>query len=538
MNSVQTSTLSLSHSTPAVTSHYCPGKYASNNHSSNAHTANIAQTDKLSLNQQVGVSYQVSLGQSSYQQESFTYQRYSASQSVSVSRSQDIQTLSTNTNGVERAFDGAFESTFKSNFENRPGRNSNNSVAESSAAVPVNKNQSVDVDSTTISSGASNILKYINAYISSAVESGASEEELDKIIGQGLAGFKQGYGEAEQILSDLGQLDEVVTPSINKLYDEVVSGIEQLRERYIPQTVSKGEPVEGDNLSSNSKNEDVLNKAEPTSITPSPLASKIFSQPQLVDIENSNRISSNQTPNAYYESSTEKSTYHSSSSVFDLPLNKSATGTYHQSYERSEKFSFSLTTQEGDKVTISADSFFQQDSGVLAGNTLGVNFGSISLADNTFFSIEGDINEDEALAINELLEQVVALADEFYYGDIEKAFNQALDIGYDSSEIAAYMLDLQLTETQAVATTYTDNQASQVNPLIDLPSELALMDRFVKDITNLAADKNATIVKQLFDINDFLNTIADNIDKNLIQAQAGKSSIAFSEIFSRTVDRL
>ncbi len=175
---------------------------------------------------------------------------------------------------------------------------------------------------------------------------------------------------------------------------------------------------------------------------------------------------------------------------------------------------------------------------MLAGNGLGVNFGSLSLTDSTFFSIEGDINEDEALAINDLLDQVVALADEFYYGDVEKAFNQALEIGYDSSEIAAYMLDLQLTETQTVATAVIDDKDSQTNPLIDLPNELALMDRFVKDITNLTGDKNASIVSQLFDVNDFLNTIANTIDENLTPEEAEKASIPFSDIFTGTVDRL
>ncbi len=59
------------------------------------------------------------------------------------------------------------------------------------------------------------------------------------------------------------------------------------------------------------------------------------------------------------------------------------------------------------------------------------------------FSVEGDLNEAEMTAIEDLLEQVNGLADEFYDGDLATAFDMALDLESDGDQIAQFSLNMR-----------------------------------------------------------------------------------------------
>jgi len=122
---------------------------------------------------------------------------------------------------------------------------------------------------------------------------------------------------------------------------------------------------------------------------------------------------------------------------------------FEQMYERQKNdFSFELTTQEGDKVTINAmsesmayaESFREQSEN---GSVAYEGYAS-SQSSGYSFSVEGDLNEDEMAAIESLMSQVNDLADEFYNGDAMSAFGMAMDLTSDPEQIAQFSLDMSL----------------------------------------------------------------------------------------------
>ena len=84
------------------------------------------------------------------------------------------------------------------------------------------------------------------------------------------------------------------------------------------------------------------------------------------------------------------------------------------------------------------------------------------------FQVEGSLDQEELEAIGSLLKDVDALADEFFDGDVQKAFYQASQLGYDDSEIAGYALKLTEQETNIIADRYQRNSGET-----GLPSSLA-----------------------------------------------------------------
>ena len=81
---------------------------------------------------------------------------------------------------------------------------------------------------------------------------------------------------------------------------------------------------------------------------------------------------------------------------------------------------------------------------------------SIQLSESLNFSlrITGDIDDDEKEAINGLVKQVYDLADSFFDGNLDKAFSEALSLGYDETELVGYSLQLRSYQQSDVLKTY------------------------------------------------------------------------------------
>lgn len=143
---------------------------------------------------------------------------------------------------------------------------------------------------------------------------------------------------------------------------------------------------------------------------------------------------------------------------------------------RTRSFEMEVMTQDGDRVTIKVNSgqAFSAQSAQYADDTLSVAAfeGSFSSFDNLSFSVEGDLSEDELAALNDLFGQVNDVAETFYGGNLEQAFEQAMGVGMDAEQLARFSVNLHQTETVAVRSTYAavQNMAGPVrtNPFDDL----------------------------------------------------------------------
>ncbi|MGL1958187.1 MAG: DUF5610 domain-containing protein [Colwellia sp.] len=179
---------------------------------------------------------------------------------------------------------------------------------------------------------------------------------------------------------------------------------------------------------------------------------------------------------------------------------------------QSQTSDLTVITAEGDSVTISFSrmgeqsfSAFSQRS--MAENTEGFQFTQSSSQEVNFsFSVEGDLNEQEKSAISSLIKEVNSLQKEFFNGDVEKAFEQALTLNFDPSQIVSFNLDLTQSSSSVVTQKYTEvakisdennNQAKQA-----LMHQLKPAENFIKHfdrVNQLAENLLATDNNQITD---------------------------------------
>lgn len=285
--------------------------------------------------------------------------------------------------------------------------------------------------------GASNILHFIEQRVASEQAEGASVEELSELLTQGLSGFMQGFDEAKQRLGqesalDDGSLSDTVSDSISLLYDQVVEGIANLRQTYLGEAAETPTTPAQVTLSSN--------PAEP-----SPSDTAIRPESHLATSPIDTLLQTMNQPNTQLIT------------LLDSLDEMESVSEHVVEYSEKQQFSFSLTTAEGDEITITADrsSHLYNASHQGTSNTLDIQ--TSSNQQQFAFQVNGDLNEDELTAINDLLVQIMSLSEQFYSGDVGTAYQSALAMNYDSSEITAYALQLTQVESYHVAATYDAN---------------------------------------------------------------------------------
>ena len=70
------------------------------------------------------------------------------------------------------------------------------------------------------------------------------------------------------------------------------------------------------------------------------------------------------------------------------------------------------------------------------------------------FTVAGELDDNELKAIGNLVGDAADLADEFFHGDMDAAFNQALELGFDEQELTGFALQLTRVEQVQVIQTY------------------------------------------------------------------------------------
>ena len=186
----------------------------------------------------------------------------------------------------------------------------------------------------------------------------------------------------------------------------------------------------------------------------------------------------------FIESTTVTTNKPASSSAITAPkaVNNIAVQQGLYEYAEARDFKFELTTKEGDKVSIRASSSVGVSVGASSdSNGVSVN-GSKSSASNFELSVDGDLNDDELKAINELLGRVDKLADQFYAGNLDEVFDKAVSLGYDDQQIANYSLNLSQVQIQQVAEAYGAVAQNDDSQSTSLANQLAPVGDFIKDV--------------------------------------------------------
>ncbi len=318
---------------------------------------------------------------------------------------------------------------------------------------------------------ANNILGFIGRRLELDKEQGASNEALQSRLQAGLEGFEKGLAEANQILSDMGLLSEDVEADIALTEQKVRSGVEDFESLIYPSEAN------------------------------SPAAVSQASEVQNQDLQSSTQsiISS------FAESLTSRSSGISQSDATYSSIESN----------QARSFQFELVTQDGDTVKIDASAFQRAylESGpgsFSSGTASGSDFGLV---------IEGELDADEMKAITDLLKDVNQLASDFYSGDMSNALEKAMNIGFDSSEIGAFALNLsQVTQVKAMQA-YLPNE-QMLKPAV--LSELKPLGKFASQLSQLLtrADEKFShpreLLSELFEkFEDFkLNELDDDSEED------------------------
>lgn len=131
-------------------------------------------------------------------------------------------------------------------------------------------------------------------------------------------------------------------------------------------------------------------------------------------------------------------------------------------YANAQSFSLELKTQDGDTVSILFDNQNTQNASFAAasdgnGNSSAVFQLSQSQSSSLHFQVQGDLDQDELEAISKLIADVSQISDEFFNGDVQKAFEAASEFTMDKSELSS--MNLLLTKSQSyTATSYREVQ--------------------------------------------------------------------------------
>ena len=163
----------------------------------------------------------------------------------------------------------------------------------------------------------------------------------------------------------------------------------------------------------------------------------------------------------------------------------SAKATFAQTLAETQSSWLSLTTAEGDRVTLSDLSMsYQQTQGVgwFSPASSGMNVSSSSMtAEAMGLSVQGDLNEQELADITRLVGELTSIASAFFSGDYDNAMTQAMDFG-----------NLELGSVSSLAASFSSQTVSQtrITSQSSLPAMAELKDLNLEDLyQSLGADR-------------------------------------------------
>ena len=253
---------------------------------------------------------------------------------------------------------------------------------------------------------ANNILNAVNGQLAVDVADGATQDELQSRLESGLSGFLSGFDEAFEQLSALSEFSGDIRADVLDTKSQVLAGLAET--------------------------------AEQLGLDPSAI---VQAQKDL-EVQLSEQAAPPEKPESQVLSTA--GAQFGSLDAFSASQNT---------------FTFELETADGDKIQILVDSLKATQ---LQADKNGAS-SQVAQQNNFEFSVDGDLDSDELKAINDLLNQVNAVSESFFGGNVEQAFDQALSMGFNSEEIQSFSLKLTQTSFSQVQSTYGADTAYRSN---------------------------------------------------------------------------
>lgn len=199
-----------------------------------------------------------------------------------------------------------------------------------------------------------------------------------------------------------------------------------------------------------------------------------------------------------------------------------ASGSFRQ--VEKQGFQLEVKTQDGDTVTLRFEQVDKQafeanfrQSG--EGESLSVQRGYLS-SSQLSFSVEGDLDDAELESIRNLVKDVNKVADTFFDGDVQAAFERGLDLGFDTEQIASFALQLNHSVSSVATASYREvstQDAPQLPGAEQLSSLLSELRSIVDQTAQLFADaapKVGSLFQSLLERQPKSGPFADLLAKN------------------------
>jgi len=165
--------------------------------------------------------------------------------------------------------------------------------------------------------------------------------------------------------------------------------------------------------------------------------------------------------------------------------------------ETKQRTSIRIRTQEGDVVRLSikrSDQFSATDkTSSENGNTVSSTEVSVSTRSRMVLKIEGDINEAEYAAIQNVFSQAEEIANSFFGGDLQAAFDSAQGFEFDMGQLARVNMRFRLQQDSSIFLRESIRVADKPGDDATLPviDPIADADTVVAEPASVVAESDA-----------------------------------------------
>lgn len=136
-------------------------------------------------------------------------------------------------------------------------------------------------------------------------------------------------------------------------------------------------------------------------------------------------------------------------------------------------FSLQVLTREGDRVTVS----FSQTQGISQSRSAAGESMTLSSERSWSMEVAGSLSEAERTALTGLFDDVQSLSERFFAGDIGRALGDAMELGFDGTQLAS--MSLNLVQQTSVVSTRAYSQFQPQLPTSELESLKAPLASYV-----------------------------------------------------------
>ena len=286
------------------------------------------------------------------------------------------------------------------------------------------ENRSLDSTDSDTLLDTNAIVTQVVGFVAERIETkraeGASEEQIAFLADQAKQGVEDGIEEAKNVLASLSEL--------NSQLDEQLSGLRQTIHDQI------------DELSG------VVDLLDEQSVS---VQDSGGSEEQSAN----NQATNNQaTNNQETEYSTEVPQFLQGDHVNGR--GRFSGVQQRLSAHRSDAFHLEVVTKEGDKVTLSIQQNYRYDYKAHSSRNEAHYKTDLSAHSHLMYVVDGDLNDHEVRALDQLFQQVNELADQFYSGDVASAFENAFALRLDASELSSMHLTLETRQAMQMKNAY------------------------------------------------------------------------------------